>query len=235
MNFEKIILMLRKVNIAILLAAAVEIPRWAVTFKAIHEPMMFSIPLAALITWGMSVAWERFFKRASNYATMFGLAIFTLALSTIVITPVIYLLTDSGQFEVNVTKFDIYNADPFRLIWSAALTLLTFLPLIILAADIESRDKNNKKEKLQEAVVEKEMDVSIVEQPVKLERKRRVSSEKPSINMVSENVSDFSENKDERRRLAWQMVQNGVRQSEVASQFGVTPKTIRNWIKEIDQ
>lgn len=223
MGFEKVFKMIRKANWIILLAAMVEIPRWWVAFKAIHEPAMFGVPLAAIITFSMSVSWELYFRIKERFVLI--LNILSLIVSTVIIAPVIYLLTQSDSFTVVLVNFPWQ----LRLVWSLALTLATFLPLITLAA-VRSYEE---KEVAAGSVV-------IQEEPKTEEKPERVRVAKPKPVTVVENPmaeleeSAQEEEAEDRRKIeAWQMLQNGVKQSQVASHFNVTPRTVRNWVKDL--
>ena len=50
--------MRRNFDFALILAALVEIPRWTVTFLAIHEPLWVGIPLGALLAYATSEGWR---------------------------------------------------------------------------------------------------------------------------------------------------------------------------------
>lgn len=223
MNFEKFFKMIRGAHWIIVLAAMVEIPRWWVAFKAIHEPAMFGVPLAAIITFSMSASWELYFRIKGTFLLM--LNILSLIVSTIIIAPVIYLLTQSNSFTVVLSEFSWQ----LRLVWSLALTLATFLPLITFAA---VRSYKEEKEPAPAPVPVSEVSVPKTETSLEV-KEHKVSRSKSLLRKENAMEQPTEEISDERKKVAWQMLQNGVKQSQVASHFMVTPRTVRNWVKDI--
>jgi len=220
MNWEKVVKFAKGVNWAMLLAGLVEVPRWGVAFRAIHEPMVFGVPLAIIITWSMSEGWELYFRKPQERLIL-AFNIVALVISTIIITPVLYLLTQAGTFEVVMTDFRPETIEPFRLLWALALALGTFLPLISLAA-VRSRRERNEAEPEREAPDVVPAPIPVVEETaetVTLVEVPRLPAPKPEA--------------DERKRMAWQMAENGVTQEEIAAACGVTTRTVRNWLKEM--
>lgn len=224
---EKSVRFGEKINWSLLLAGLVEIPRWSVAFMAIHEPAIFGVPLAAIITWSMSAGWERYFKNPKSNRLILFFCLLSVAVALIIITPVLYLLTEASSFRVKMTDFDTSNIDYFRLLWSFALGLSTFLPLIALAA---VRANNDGHEKDNPKVIPQKTRAVVT--PSVVETATPVES---SSVILIEPEEEQTEQTDERKRLAWQMVQNGVKQKEVASHFEVTSRTVRNWLKEIER
>lgn len=206
MNWDRVVSTLRRMDWALLLAGLVEIPRWSVAFMAIHEPAVFGVPLAAIITWSMSAGWEHYFRRPQDRLILF-FNVLALAISTVIITPVLYLLTQAGTFRVVMTDFRLAEVDVFRLVWALALALGTFLPLISLAA-VRSRREREEPETPR----------------VEAETKRKRPEPAPEPEPVGA---------DDRKQRAWQMAQNGVTQEEIASTYGVSTRTVRNWLKSV--
>lgn len=210
MNLEKVATTLKRVDWALLLAGLVEIPRWSVAFMAIHEPAVFGVPLAAIITWSMSSGWELYFRRPQERLIL-AFNLLALGISTVIITPVLYLLTQSGTFNVTMTDFRLLEVDGFRLVWALALALGTFLPLISLAA-VRSRAERAEPETPRAEV----------------ETARKRPEVKPDPVPVQEPAVA-----DDRKQRAWQMAQNGVTQEEIAATYGVSTRTVRNWLKSV--
>lgn len=216
MTWEKVVKFAKGVNWAMLLAGLVEVPRWGVAFRAIHEPMIFGVPLAIIITWSMSEGWELYFRKPHDRLILF-FNIVALVISTIIITPVLYLLTQARTFEVVMTDFRPETVEPFRLLWALALALGTFLPLISLAA-VRSRRERNEAEPERKAAEVVPAPVPVAEETLTLVEVPRLPAPKPET--------------DERKRMAWQMAENGVTQEEIAAACGVTTRTVRNWLKD---
>ena len=181
---------------------------------AIHEPAVFGVPLAAIITWSMSSGWELYFRRPQEKLIL-AFNLLALAISTIIITPVLYLLTQSGTFRVTMTDFRLMEVDGFRLVWALALALGTFLPLISLAA-VRSRAERAEPETLR----------AKAETP----RKRAEPKPEPRPKPAPELEPVVA---DDRKQRAWQMAQNGVTQEEIAATYGVSTRTVRNWLKSV--
>ena len=117
-------------DFALLLAAAVEIPRWTVTFLAIHEPLWVGIPLGALLAYATSEGWKAYFADPHRIKLLvFNVA--SLLAATFVITPVLFSMASAP-----IDEIDLAALLPFEwlLAWSAVLAVTTFAPLIQLAA-----------------------------------------------------------------------------------------------------
>jgi hypothetical protein len=216
MNWEKVAQAVKRVDWALLLAGLVEVPRWGVAFRAIHEPMVFGVPLAIIITWSMSAGWELYFRKPQERLIL-AFNIIALVISTVIITPVLYLLTQAGTFQVVMTDFRMETVEPFRLVWALALALGTFLPLISLAA-VRSRTERKEEPAPRKAAEPVAAPVPVVAETVEVVDVPRLPAPKPE--------------PDDRKRMAWQMAENGVTQEEIAAACGVTTRTVRNWLKD---
>jgi hypothetical protein len=87
-------------DFALLLAAAVEIPRWTVTFLAIHEPLWVGIPLGALLAYATSEGWKAYFVDTRRVKLLcFNIA--SLAAATFVITPVLFSMASAPIDEID--------------------------------------------------------------------------------------------------------------------------------------
>ena len=121
---------LARVDVALMLAAAVEIPRWTVTFLAIHEPLWVGVPLGALLAYAASEGWKAYFADKRRYVLLtFNVA--SLLAATFVITPVLYSMA-TGPIE----SLDLTRVLPpvWLATWAGVLAVTTFAPLIQLAA-----------------------------------------------------------------------------------------------------
>ena len=117
-------------DFALLLAAAVEIPRWTVTFLAIHEPLWVGIPLGALLAYATSEGWKAYFADPRRIKLLcFNIA--SLLAATFVITPVLFSMATAPIDEIDLAALLPFG---WLLAWSAVLAVTTFAPLIQLAA-----------------------------------------------------------------------------------------------------
>jgi hypothetical protein len=51
----------KRIDIAMVAAAIVEVPRWYVAFAAIKEPWWAAVPMGILLAWGASAGWKAYF------------------------------------------------------------------------------------------------------------------------------------------------------------------------------
>ena len=120
----------RHFDFALLLAALVEIPRWTVTFLAIHEPLWVGIPLGALLAYATSEGWRAYFADPRRIKLLcFNIA--SLAAATFVITPVLFSMASAPIDEIDLAALLPFG---WLLAWSGVLAVTTFAPLIQLAA-----------------------------------------------------------------------------------------------------
>lgn len=235
-----------RVDWPLVLAAFVEIPRWSVAFLAIHEPWVFGVPLAAIITWSMKAGWSRYFERKS--ALILTLNIASLLVAVVVITPVLYLMTSppgTAQMnlvgfwipQVNLSDFTLATVQPVTLLWSFALALTTFIPLIALSA--VKADKTREEGE----TVANEMDMSEMIVPVigadpglddthveyvpPIVLNGNGKAKKAPIVMEPVIEGDRSE----RVAMARELHAQGKSQKEIAAIMNVTDRTVRNWLK----
>lgn len=150
---------------ALILAAATEIPRWAIAFKAFNEPLAVGVPLGALLAWAMKEGWESYFSTRNKLVLGFNLWMFVTA--TYIISPVLYTMITHEMNEVTLEGFRITQVDPFLMSVSTALATATFLPLIVISAVRSMRPKvvNNtpaKVEKSSTAIVPAKPKKSVV-------------------------------------------------------------------------
>lgn len=122
------------VDFAFILAVFTETPRWTVTFMAIHEPLWIGIPLGVLLAFATSKVWRHYFATRSLWSLSFNIA--SILLAVLVITPVLYAMTETQPHQVDVTTVfeDLQKVNGWRMAWAGGLALLTFIPLVQLAA-----------------------------------------------------------------------------------------------------
>lgn len=213
-------------------AAAVEIPRYTAAFMAIHEPWYIGVPLAALLAWSTKSAWEYVFERGWRRAWGVSiLNVIALTVAVVIITPVIYLMMSMPIDQIDMTKFNLWTADPVQLAWAFAMSLCTFLPLMLVAAVKAGKNKEALARSVEPSVVAVTHKVASVIDPVaepamvQVMEKARVDSRK---NGMSGGV-------DPRKLDAWQMAQSDFTHNQIAGKFSVTDRTVRNWIKEVEE
>lgn len=118
------------VDKALILAALVEVPRWAAAFAAVHEPLIVGVPLGILLAYATSESWKAYFADRRRFGLL-TLNVIGLASAVIVITPVLYAMTSVPLDEVELAAV---LPDDMRMAWAGVLAATTFLPLIQLAA-----------------------------------------------------------------------------------------------------
>lgn len=136
------------VDLALVLAAATEIPRWTVAFLAINEPLWVGVPLGALLAWALKEGWTTYFR--TKQVVVLALNLAALATAILVITPVLYAMTYVPVDEVDLSIVFGGAIDIYRMAWAGLLALSTFLPLIQISAvrsfkqDVVAEDKSDK-------------------------------------------------------------------------------------------
>ena len=122
--------MARRVDVAMLAAAVVEVPRWYVAFAAINEPPAAAVSMGLLLAWGASAGWKSYFENRRR-VMLLAINVVSLVGALFVIAPVIYAMTFTPLEDVDLSLI----LDPFWLaVWAAVLAITTFVPLIQLAA-----------------------------------------------------------------------------------------------------
>ena len=125
------------IDYAMIAAAFVEVPRWAVAFAAIREPMWAAVPMGLLLAWAASAGWKAYFEDKSrvllliiNSASLVG--------ALIVIAPVLYAMT-----YMPLDSIDLSQVLPpqYLWIWAIVLSITTFVPLVQVAAVKAYRSK----------------------------------------------------------------------------------------------
>lgn len=111
-------------------AAFVEVPRWAVAFAAIREPMWAAFPMGLLLAWAASAGWKAYFEDKSRHLLLVINAA-SLIGALIVIAPVLYAMTF-----MPISEIDLSQVLPSRYlwVWAIVLSITTFVPLVQVAA-----------------------------------------------------------------------------------------------------
>ncbi len=118
------------IDYAMIAAAFVEVPRWAVAFAAIREPMWAAVPMGLLLAWAASAGWKAYFEDKSrvllliiNSASLVG--------ALIVIAPVLYAMTYMPLDSIDLSKV---LPSEYLWVWAIVLSITTFVPLVQVAA-----------------------------------------------------------------------------------------------------
>ena len=118
------------IDYAMIAAAFVEVPRWAVAFAAIREPMWAAVPMGLLLAWAASAGWKAYFEDRSrrllliiNSASLVG--------ALIVIAPVLYAMTFMPLDSIDLSQV---LPSEYLWVWAIVLSITTFVPLVQVAA-----------------------------------------------------------------------------------------------------
>lgn len=118
------------IDIAMIAAAVVEVPRWYVAFAAIKEPWWAAVPMGLLLAWGASAGWKAYFADRSRHLLL-AINVISLAGALIVIAPVLYAMTFTPLDEINLATV---MAPALLMFWAGTLAVTTFIPLVQIAA-----------------------------------------------------------------------------------------------------
>ncbi len=121
---------LKRIDIAMIAAAIVEVPRWYVAFAAIKEPWWAAVPMGILLAWGASAGWKAYFANKRRWLLL-GINVTSLVGALIVIAPVLYAMTFTPLDEINLALIMSQN---LLIAWAATLAVTTFIPLVQIAA-----------------------------------------------------------------------------------------------------
>ncbi len=119
-----------RLDLAMLAAAIVEVPRWAVAFTAIHEPVYAAVPMGLLLAWAASEGWKTYFDNRRR-VLLLTINVASLVGALIVIAPVLYAMTSTP-----LDRIDLSEVLPptWLAVWACVLAVTTFVPLIQVAA-----------------------------------------------------------------------------------------------------
>lgn len=204
----------QNVDFAFILAVFTETPRWTVTFMAIHEPLWIGIPLGVLLAFATSKVWRHYFITRNRWSLAFNIA--SIILAMLVITPVLYAMTETSPKEVDVTLVfaDLSAINPARMVWAACLALLTFVPLVQLAAVHGAQPAKD------------EQALQPVAQPTSVQNAKSSTQEiKPDAQPKPAQASD------EDARRARLLKSEGLTNIQIADQLGVHRNTVGTLLK----
>ena len=120
----------KRIDIAMVAAAIVEVPRWYVAFAAIKEPWWAAVPMGILLAWGASAGWKAYFADRRRWLLL-AINVTSLAGALIVIAPVLYAMTFTPLDEINLA---LVMSQELLMAWAATLAITTFIPLVQIAA-----------------------------------------------------------------------------------------------------
>ncbi len=118
------------IDYAMIAAAFVEVPRWAVAFAAIREPMWAAFPMGLLLAWAASAGWKAYFEDKSRHLLLIINGA-SLAGALIVIAPVLYAMTYMPLDEIDLSTV---LPPQYLWVWAIVLSITTFVPLVQVAA-----------------------------------------------------------------------------------------------------
>lgn len=208
---------------ALLLAAAVEIPRWTVTFLAIHEPLWVGIPLGALLAYATSEGWKAYFLAPRRYKLLV-FNVVSLAAATFVITPVLFSMASAPINEIDLAAL---LPPAWLLAWAGVLAVTTFAPLIQLAA-VKSTPKGTSTETPTANTTAN----TTTPTPIAPPSESGGHSEGAAQTSTPEQARDGSKSKvsPETKAIILRSISNGAKVADVATEFDVSPNTVRSWI-----
>jgi hypothetical protein len=210
-------------DFALLLAAAVEIPRWTVTFLAIHEPLWVGIPLGALLAYATSEGWKAYFVDTRRVKLLcFNIA--SLAAATFVITPVLFSMASAPIDEIDLAAL---LPPAWLLAWAGVLAVTTFAPLIQLAA-VKSVPTN----KPLESPAELPTPIDTTPAPIVAPSPSGGHSEAAGKSRKPRGTAKTGKTavSPETKAIILNAVNNGATVPDVASEFSISPNTVRSWI-----
>ena len=217
-------------DFALLLAAAVEIPRWTVTFLAIHEPLWVGIPLGALLAYATSEGWKAYFADPHRIKLLvFNVA--SLLAATFVITPVLFSMASAP-----IDEIDLAALLPFEwlLAWSAVLAVTTFAPLIQLAA-VKSTPKEKPTEAATATATSNTTTSTHIAPPAQSGGHSEAVSATPAPAEQTGATSGQPEGADvpthDTRTQALQLRDEGYTAAEIARMTGAKYSTVQSWLR----
>ena len=217
----------RHFDFALILAAAVEIPRWTVTFLAIHEPLWVGIPLGALLDYATSEGWKAYFTDPHRYKLL-AFNVVSLLAATFVITPVLFSMASAPIDEIDLAAL---LPPVWLLAWSAVLAVTTFAPLIQLAAV-----KSTPVEKEQEATTTSTSATSPVESSLAnpVGTAKAVESSQPAAPepaAAPKQPEPDAMPQPDKRTQAMQLRDEGYTAAEIAKMTDAKYSTVQSWLR----
>lgn len=209
----------KRIDIAMVAAAIVEVPRWYVAFAAIKEPWWAAVPMGILLAWGASAGWKAYFADRRRWLLL-AINVTSLAGALIVIAPVLYAMTFTPLDEINLA---LVMSQELLMAWAATLAITTFIPLVQIAA-VKMYASSAAPDPAQDAT------------PTVQRRKRNVEPEvvqdaTPEPLQVADGAQDDATPTIDARAQALQMANEGMNASQIAKALDANYSTVRSWLK----
>ena len=206
----------KRIDIAMVAAAIVEVPRWYVAFAAIKEPWWAAVPMGILLAWGASAGWKAYFADRRRWLLL-AINVTSLAGALIVIAPVLYAMTFTPLDEINLA---LVMSQELLMAWAATLAITTFIPLVQIAA-VKMYASSAAPDPAQDATptvqrrnVEPEVVQDATPEPLQVD-----------------NAQDDATPTIDARAQALQMASEGMNASQIAKALDANYSTVRSWLK----
>ena len=206
----------KRIDIAMVAAAIVEVPRWYVAFAAIKEPWWAAVPMGILLAWGASAGWKAYFADRRRWLLLAS-NVRSVAGAVSVIAPVLYALTFTPLDEINLA---LVMSQELLMAWAATLAITTFIPLVQIAA-VKMYASSAAPDPAQDAT------------PTVQRRKRNVEPEvvQDATPEPLQVAQDDATPTIDARAQALQMASEGMNASQIAKALDANYSTVRSWLK----
>lgn len=206
----------KRIDIAMVAAAIVEVPRWYVAFAAIKEPWWAAVPMGILLAWGASAGWKAYFADRRRWLLL-AINVTSLAGALIVIAPVLYAMTFTPLDEINLA---LVMSQELLMAWAATLAITTFIPLVQIAA-VKMYASSAAPDPVQDATPTVQRRKCNVEPEI-------VQDATPEPLQVAQ---DDATPTIDARAQALQMANEGMNASQIAKALDANYSTVRSWLK----
>lgn len=207
----------KRIDIAMVAAAIVEVPRWYVAFAAIKEPWWAAVPMGILLAWGASAGWKAYFADRRRWLLL-AINVTSLAGALIVIAPVLYAMTFTPLDEINLA---LVMSQELLMAWAATLAITTFIPLVQIAA-VKMYASSAAPDPAQDAtptVQRRNVEPEVVQDAT------------PEPLQVAQDATDDATPTVDARAQALQMASEGMNASQIARALDANYSTVRSWLK----
>ena len=212
----------KRIDIAMVAAAIVEVPRWYVAFAAIKEPWWAAVPMGILLAWGASAGWKAYFADRRRWLLL-AINVTSLAGALIVIAPVLYAMTFTPLDEINLA---LVMSQELLMAWAATLAITTFIPLVQIAA-VKMYASSVAPEPVQDATPTVQTQAP---DPWHVEI-TPFAVQTPEPLQVADNAQDDATPTVDARAQALQMANEGMNASQIAKALDANYSTVRSWLK----
>lgn len=217
---DYIALQAKRIDIAMIAAAIVEVPRWYVAFAAIKEPWWAAVPMGILLAWGASAGWKAYFADRRRWLLL-AINVISLVGALIVIAPVLYAMTFTPLDEINLATV---MRQELLMFWAATLAITTFVPLIQIAAV-----------KMYAAHVAPEPVAQVEPATPKRNKRSEVQQDAQPEPVATVDATEDATPTIDARAQALQMVQEGMSATQIARALDVKISTVRSWLRRAQQ